>query len=159
MNFLLDTTFVLPIFGIDVQLKNEQMLREIWKNGLPNNEFFISSISLIEVMYKLNREYRYKKDPNILKKYELMLPTITTSTRVNLIDSHINSLINSYTIKIRHLGHTDLMDCWILGSAIVYDCIFVTEEIELKKLIKSEKEFNSVEFWNWNKFCRFHSKI
>ena len=57
---LLDTSFILPIFGIDVSFgKNfRNDVKSLLKYGINNHRIIVSSISLIEVMFKLNREYR-----------------------------------------------------------------------------------------------------
>ncbi|MHA1520906.1 MAG: PIN domain-containing protein [Promethearchaeota archaeon] len=151
---LLDTTFVLPLFGIDVQLPNLPLLRSIWKEEIPGFMFYLSSISLIEVMYKLNREFRLKRDPKILSRYDLILPTILNSNHVELIHSQTNPFVTSKFLKIRNLGHTDLMDCWILGSAVTINSIFLTEDTTLYKVIESHPLLKNTTFWNWKRLCK-----
>ncbi len=151
---LLDTTFVLPLFGIDVQLPNPSLLQKIWREEIPGYSFYLSSISLIEVMYKLNREFRLKKDPEILSRYDEILPTIVTSKHVELIHSHSDPFVTPNFLKIRNLGHSDLMDCWILGSAVTIKSIFLTEDTTIYKVIESHPLLKTTQFWNWKRLCR-----
>lgn len=151
---LLDTTYVLPLFGIDVQLPNKSLLQTIWAQGIPEYTFFLSSISLIEVMYKLNREFRLKQEPSILGRYDTILPTITSCDHVTLIHSHTDPFVTANFLKIRTLGHTDLMDCWIFGSAVTHNCIFLTEDTTLRRLIRDNPLLKATTFWNWDDFCK-----
>ncbi len=153
-SLLLDTTFVLPLFGIEVQLKNQKLLKKIWTEGVKGYSLKLSSISLIEVMYKLNREYRITGDLDAISRYNLILPTILNSPTVKLIHSHTDPLINQYFMRIREAGHSDLMDCWIFSTAIAHDAIFLSEDITLKKIAAKNEGIQSIQFWNWDKFTK-----
>ena len=156
---LLDTTFVLPLFGVEIDIgygipkdSFKQNLKQLWKEGKENYRIFISSISLMEVMYKMNAEFRKSGDINILKRYELVLPFILSSKHVNIINSHLDLRTLPHFRRIRSLGHKDLMDCWIFGSTVAYGCVFLSEEKTLKKIVAKDERLSGIPFLNWKQF-------
>ena len=150
-NLVLDTTYILPLFGIDIiitpNFKNE--LKILWKNGIPGFKIFLPSVCLIETMYKLNREYRNKKDVTILKRYPQILPTIITSKVVEIEHPQLNPTASKIAIVIRHENLTDLMDCWIAASAVALKGILLTEDKDLKEILKKIPETKSIITWSW----------
>ncbi|MHA2365784.1 MAG: PIN domain-containing protein [Candidatus Hodarchaeales archaeon] len=150
---ILDTTYVLPLFGIEVSLgeKFKNQLSLLWRKKSSDFNVYLPSVSLIEVMYKLNREFRKQNDINILKRYPQILPTVTTS-HISIDHPLLNPLASEIANKIRHAGHRDLMDCWIAASAIHLNGILITEDKELVETIKKIVEFKTTPIWNWNKF-------
>ena len=134
LSLLLDTTYVLPLFGIDINLDNNfrEEIKQLWKKGVKNYNIYLSSASIIESVYKLNREYRNSEDPEVLNRYHIVLPTIIRSKIVKIIDPFLNPVIAETSMKIREYCHKDLMDCWIAASAIKINAIFLTEDKELK---------------------------
>lgn len=80
---ILDTTFVLPLFGIMVDISPTFLteLKSTWNNGIAGYQFYLPSVCLIEVLYKLDREYRKKNTPEILERYSMILPTISISVK------------------------------------------------------------------------------
>ena len=154
INLLLDTTYVLPLFGIDINLDNDfrEEIKQLWKKGVKNYNIYLSSASIIESVYKLNREYRNSEDPEILNRYHVVLPTIIRSKIVKIIDPFLNPVIAESSMKIREFGHKDLMDCWIAASAIKIDAIFLTEDKELKNLLKKNPELKMNEIIDWKIF-------
>jgi len=151
INLLLDTTYVLPLFGIDINLDKDfrEEIKQLWKSGVKNYNLYLSSASIIESVYKLNREYRNSEDPEILERYHVVLPTIIKSKIVKIIDPFLNPVIAEKCMKIRKLGHKDLMDCWIAASAIAINAIFLTEDKELRILLKKNPDFKLNKIINW----------
>ena len=150
-NLILDTTYVLPLFGVDIDLtpnfKNE--LKNLWKHGIPGLKIFLPSVCLIETMYKLNREYRNKKDITILRRYPQILPTIITSKIVDIKHPQFNPTASKIAITLRQENLTDLMDCWIAASAVDLKGILLTEDKELKEILKKIPETKTIITWSW----------
>ena len=44
------------------------------------------------------------------------------------------------------------MDCLIAASAVILDAVLLTEDIELKKLLKTIPETNNLIVSSWNEF-------
>jgi len=151
INLLLDTTYVLPLFGIDINLDDSfrEEIKQLWKKGVKNYNIYLSSASIIESVYKLNREYRNSEDPEILNRYHTVLPTIIRSKNVKIFDSFLNPVIAETSMKIRNYGHKDLMDCWIAASAIGMNAFLLTEDKELKSLLRKYSELKIKKIIDW----------
>ncbi len=151
INLLLDTTYVLPLFGIEINLDDSfrEEIKQLWKKGVKNYNIYLSSASIIESVYKLNREYRNSEDPEILNRYHTVLPTIIRSKNVKIFDSFLNPVIAEISMKIRNYGHKDLMDCWIAASAIGMNAFLLTEDKELKSLLRKYSELKIKKIIDW----------
>ena len=152
----LDTTFVLPLFGLEINASKNPGFKEdfssLWNHGIDGYKLYLSTVSLIEAAYILNGVFRQSGDIEVFRKYEIALPTINNSPHVELFDSPQDIKSMQYLTQIRALGHKDLMDCWILGSAAALGCIFLSEEKVLKRLVSKDEQLGKVEFWNWKEF-------
>ena len=151
-SIILDTTYVLPLFGIKIELslKFEEQIKLLWKNGINEYKVFLPSVCLIETVFKLLNEYRKKNDFNILDRYQLILPTILNSP-IDMFNPELNSKASLIASLIRHSGHMDFMDCWIAGAAVALEGILLTEDKELEKVLRTIPETKTVIIWSWNK--------
>lgn len=148
---IIDTTYILPLFGIKIiELTNfKKISKEIWSNGLKGYILYLPSICLMETMFKLTREYRKSNDINILNRYAIAIPSILSTKSVQIFNPLLNPEANKIAINIRHAGHTDLMDCLIAASATALKGIFLSEDIELSKIMKVIPETKGVPIWSW----------
>ncbi|HMF33186.1 MAG TPA: hypothetical protein VKK79_17305 [Candidatus Lokiarchaeia archaeon] len=69
-SLVLDTTYVLPLFEIDVHLTTDfhEKLWELWKSGRQGYDICLPSTCLLESAYKLRRECRKQGDPTLARK-------------------------------------------------------------------------------------------
>ncbi len=150
-SIILDTTYVLPLFGIKDNLFEDfqDEFRQLWKNGLKRYDVYLPSTCLIETMFKLLNEYRKKEDMSILERYQLILPTVLNSP-IKIFNPEIDIKASSIASIIRSLGHFDYMDCWIAGSAVSINSIFLTEDKELVNHLKIIPETKKLIIWSWN---------
>ena len=150
-SIILDTTYVLPLFGIkiEISLKFEEQIKLLWKNGINEYNIYLPSVCLIETVFKLLNEYRKKKDFHILERYQRILPTVLNSP-VNLFNPELNPKASLIASIIRHSGHLDFMDCWISGSAVALDGILLTEDKELEKVLRTIPETKAIIISSWN---------
>ncbi|MHA1489884.1 MAG: hypothetical protein ACTSRI_09530 [Promethearchaeota archaeon] len=83
---ILDTTYILPIFGIEIIDLNDykNISKKIWSEGIKGYHIFLPSTCLIEVLYKLTSEYRKSKDITILNRFPTTIPSIESSKTVQL---------------------------------------------------------------------------
>lgn len=148
---ILDTSFILPLFGIKLKslTKINEGLKLIWGEGLDDFEVYLPSVCLIESLYKLIHEYKKNNNYKILKRYPLAIPTIITSQNVKIFNSYIDSTASQIAIKIRHSGHSDMMDCWIAASAAALNGILLTEDTLLIDILKSVPETKFLSIWSW----------
>lgn len=150
-SIILDTTYVLPLFGIEVILTPnfENEIKQLWESGISQYQLYLPSICLIETIYKLNREFRKIPRIEILKRYPLILPTIINSHHVQIFYPYIHLRASEIAMTIRQAGHPDLMDCWIAASAVVLEGILLTEDDELKQTIKRIPELQNTPIHSW----------
>jgi len=156
---VLDTTFILPFFGIKVKLSSNfrEQLKIIWTTDRDDFKLYLPSVCLIETVYKLLSEYRDKENFEILNRYQLILPTIINS-KVTIFSPEINRKASMIAAKIRHFGHPDILDCWIAASAVALNGILLTEDNELNDILPLIPETKDLKVWSWNKFCKHYFK-
>lgn len=153
---ILDTTYILPLFGIKIlELSNfKKIAKQLWSNGLKGYDLYLPSICLMEAMFKLNGEYRKSKDVNILNRYTITLPSILSSKSIQIFNPLLNPEANRIAFNIRHAGHPDLIDCLIAASATALKGIFLSEDIELRKIMKVIPETKDVPIWSWKNLIK-----
>jgi hypothetical protein len=98
---VLDTTFVLPLFGNDVEFTPgfKDVLKSIWKYGIDGYKLVLPTVCLLEVGYKLNKEYRERGDKHILERCPTVLPTVTRSSVVHMHDPHLDPAASSAAME------------------------------------------------------------
>ncbi len=151
-NILLDTTYVLPLFGIDLGEKLGKEIREFFKNGRKEDKIFLSESSLLEVLNKLNQEYRKQGRMSILDRYPLVLPTLLNFDFLTLVNSKLDSLIIENANILRRFGHSDFLDCIIAGTALKLDATLVTEDRELISKLNQVAEYAELKTLSWKNY-------
>jgi predicted nucleic acid-binding protein len=148
---ILDTIYVLPLFGIVIELSPSFLteLKLMWKNGLDGYQLYLPTPCLLESLYKLNREFRQSNNPEILDRYSLILPTILTSKVLTIIDSFTSPIISKLAMKIRKTGHSDLMDCLIGATAASMQGTFITEDKELRSRLENLDDIKHISIYTW----------
>ena len=148
---IFDTTYILPLFGIKIiELSDyKKISKQLWSNGLKGYNLYLPSICLMEVIFKLNGEYRKSKDVNTLNRYSIALPSILSSKSIQIFNPLLNPEANRISISIRHAGHTDLMDCLIAASATSLKGILLSEDIDLCNILKGLPQTKDVPIWSW----------
>jgi predicted nucleic acid-binding protein len=134
MKVFLDTTYLLPVIGIDVDLPKES-LRKLFNAEF---ELIVNQISLFELLGKASKYF--DKDDNILR-FEFGMRSILSSDKLNIVPvMDVGSLeLIRETCKFTR----DLPDCVILASALQYADILLTEAEDILKLWKRvSKEIN-----------------
>jgi predicted nucleic acid-binding protein len=151
---ILDTTYILPLFGIKIKdlSKLNEGINLMFGKEKRNFDVFLPSICLIEVLYKLVHEYKKNKDYDILNRYSLVIPTLTSSKNFTLFNPYLNSTATQFALKLRHSGHSDMFDCLIAGTAISVKGILLTEDNVLKNKLKDDPETKFLSIWSWNDF-------
>ena len=101
---ILDTTFILPLFGIKIKIDDdfESDIKRVWKNEIDG--------------------------------YQMILPTLL-NLPIKIFNCELNPKASMIASVIRHYGHPDFMDCWIAATAAVLNGIFLSEDVELKKIL------------------------
>jgi predicted nucleic acid-binding protein len=152
VDLILDTSYILPLFGIKIKISDtfDDELRRFWKNGLEGYKIFFSSMSLIEVIYLLNGEFRNIPNIEILERYPMVLPSVVNSSVVTMVDSIYDTEISKIANEIRMHGHKDVLDCYIAATAIERNGIFVSRDRDLKEVIQSMDKYKGQKIIKWN---------
>ncbi|MBE0516643.1 MAG: hypothetical protein IBX41_04525 [Methanophagales archaeon] len=129
MKVLLDTTYLLPAVGIDIDLP-EDLLEKLFSS---RHSFIINELSLFELFGKASRfisgkekakERFYTGMKSILSSKIDLKPVFTLDTLPIMLDVHER-------IK-------DLPDCPIVATAVVYSDVMLTEAKDIPKLVDFE---------------------
>ena len=152
-SLILDTTFILPLFGIKINMYNnfERDIKQVWKNKIKGYDVYLPSICLIEAIFKLLNEYKKTNDFSILDRYQKILPTVL-NLPITIFNCELNPKASKIASIIRHSGHSDFMDCWIAATAVVLDGVFLSEDLELKNILKKIPETKDLIIWSWDNF-------
>lgn len=152
-SLILDTTFILPLFGIKIKMDDdfENDLKQIWKNKIKGYDVYLPSICLIETFFKLINVYKKTNDFSILDRYQMILPTLLNFP-INIFNCELNPKASMIASIIRHSGHPDFMDCWIAATAVALDGVFLSEDVELKNILKKIPETKNLLVSSWDDF-------
>ncbi|MEE9378016.1 MAG: PIN domain-containing protein [Candidatus Lokiarchaeia archaeon] len=152
-SLILDTTFILPLFGIKIKMEDdfETYLKQVWKNEIKGYVVYLPSLCLIETIFKLLNVYKKTNDFSVLDRYQKILPTLL-NLPINIFNCELNPKASMIASIIRHFGHTDFMDCWIAATAVALNGVFLSEDIELKNILKKIPETKDLVVSSWDDF-------
>lgn len=139
---ILDTTYILPLFGIKIiELSNfREVSKKLFGGKFKQFDLFLPSNCLEEVLFKLVSLYKKDKDLRILNRYSATLPSLLSFNSLKIFNPLTNSNASLIATKIRYAGDTDLMDCLIAATAVVLKGILLTQDNELGKIIEEIPE-------------------
>ncbi len=133
LDVLLDSTYLLPSFGIEVEGLSEehiQVLREAWSKGLVR--FHCLSVVWIEVIGKVYREAR---------KSGVEISDVVDTAISSLLDSGVYNWISptsdatKLAFKLHLAGHKDIIDNLLYATSITRSMIFLTMDKALKDFL------------------------
>jgi rRNA-processing protein FCF1 len=129
MKVLLDTTYLLPAVGIDVDLP-EDLLERLFSS---NYSFIINELSLFELFGKASRFMA--GDDEVKERFFTGLKSILSS-KIDL--KPLFTLDTLSAVREVHERIKDLPDCPIVATAIVYSDVMLTEANDIPKLVDFE---------------------
>lgn len=135
---LLDTTYFLPIFGIDIELSKDEEI--ILQKVIDKLSPMINSLSLFEAKWKIL--YFSRNNRQLLDRYYKFLKFITLTNKIKVIPFY-KPEIDELATKLYKL-HKDYIDCSILAAAIMTADVLLTEDSiikDLEKTLKKQKAF------------------
>ena len=130
---LLDTTYLLPSFGIEVEgLSDEHIraLREAWSKGLVR--FYCLSVVWIEVIGKVCREAR-KLGVEVGDVVDLAIRSLLESGVYNWVSPTPDAIRLAF--RLRLIGHRDIIDNLLYATSITRDMIFLTTDEALRAFL------------------------
>lgn len=132
----LDTTYLMPLFGFDVSVKNlkRQLLQAMSEDRFI---FMYSPVSLIEIQWQVIKLGRTGHDVDELeKRFSRAITSLKNATRWKAID-FVDAKINDLAFDLRRTGHQDYFDTVIASSALWHADLLVTEDEPLKLAIQA----------------------
>ncbi|MGQ4891600.1 MAG: PIN domain-containing protein [Candidatus Njordarchaeia archaeon] len=151
-NILIDTTYLLPLFGIDLQQFQKKDLEKLLDSKI---NIWFNPISLIEakwVIYKIA-----KKDQVLLNS----LREIYNETIDNLISGYnikptplINSEIDNLENLLYDHGIKDFFDRIIASTAKIVTGVLLTEDKELRTVLVKIREFKDLKILSWKELVK-----
>ncbi|TFG21260.1 MAG: type II toxin-antitoxin system VapC family toxin [Promethearchaeota archaeon] len=156
---VLDTTYILPLYGIEVDgLKDlEKNLISLLNGNNSKISLYIPSVTMLEALYKLIREFKLQDDKNILNRYPMATRSIVENPVLVIVNPLLHPEISNIALNIRSEGHTDLFDCLIAGTAIFHKAILVTQDNELERIIRNIPQYYNQQILDWKKFMQHPS--
>lgn len=153
----LDTTYLMPLFNLDTSIQglNQQVKEQLAKNLYV---FSYSPVSFIEIKWQIIRlEKKGQNREPFEKQFSQTLTSLKYDKRYQVI--HFSEArINDASYELMKLGHNDYFDTIIASSAIWEAEYFITEDMDLKKIINilfeqsKIPELPVISVLNWSDF-------
>lgn len=140
LKVLLDSTYLLPSFGVEVEGFSEEdivKLKELLDDGAV--EMYYSPIVWVEILGKIARELRRKRaGKEVLTQVSLALKSITeTGTYRAVLPS---SKDVELALRLRLLGHRDNIDNLLYAIAHNNGLVLMSMDKTLRNFIEENKE-------------------
>jgi len=143
LKVLLDSTYILPSFGVEVEgLSDEHLLQLRQARVAGKIKFYCLSAVWVEVLGKVYRESKRLK-VNIKDVVEIATMSLLESGFYEWIQPSSNAI--KLAFELRMLGHKDNIDNLLYATSITNGMIFLTMDDELKEfLFKHGYETNNL---------------
>jgi PIN domain nuclease of toxin-antitoxin system len=150
-SWLLDTTYILPFFGIDVAILG---LRESMTRILASrqHDIGITSLSIIEAKWLSIQQFKKKNDKTYLGRANMAIESLQGGRYMKVTDPWFVKNAARYADRLLELGHKDYFDCWIAGTARAEGRTLVSEDEPLAKLIVEEAHWDDFKMVPWKDF-------
>jgi hypothetical protein len=126
MNVLLDSTYLLPAVGIDVNLP-EDLLEQLFSS---NHSLIINELSLFELFGKASRHMTGSETAK--ERFYTGMKSILSS-QIDI--KPVFTLDTIPVVRELHERLKDLPDCPIVATALVYADVLLTEAEDIPKLV------------------------
>jgi len=133
----LDTTFILPTFGISVNFATNSEIKYVLQKHInAGNKLYISEISLLEAYLKTISIARKRKLDSLFKKAFKAFFTIKNSQLLRKINYASYNIIKNTTNLLKM--HKDPFDAIIMSTAISERMPLVTEDSDIINILPHE---------------------
>jgi len=131
---VLDTTYLLPFFGIAVKGVDEHRVASLRKKF----ELIYPVLMLPELWAKVMREVERRKLKEVPDQVLDALQALLGEIDVKLATPCLDQL--TIAAKLRLIGHKDIFDCLGYGCAVAIDGKFLSEDKKLRKFLEGLDE-------------------
>ncbi len=130
---VVDTTFILPFFGIDVEGINSEEVVRLKNKGF---KLLYPKLLLVELIAKISKEAHRKGLKELPEAAKEALESLMAETDVELVDPKPEHLIEA--AKLRLLGHRDFFDNILYATAYIEKALLLTADKDLTSFIKEK---------------------
>ena len=142
---ILDTTYLLPAFGVEVSVDSSDVILEVLERFLSmGGVIYVSTISVLEAYLKAYRLSEKKGNDKGIRAAEVGFMAIVNDNRILKVD-FMEMEVFREAHRIRRT-HGDPFDCFIFATAKALGTPLVTEDREAKRYL--------TEVVNWGEFKR-----
>jgi len=130
MKILLDTTYLLPIVGVDV-VGVEQALRVLKKlrdRGVA--EYYYTQYNILEILGKLGR-IRYDVE-------RVTIGLLAIEEGFKQVEPSLKGWLKA--LELRSKGYKDLIDLLLYATSLTHNLIFLTRDKQLIEFLKKNNE-------------------
>ena len=136
---ILDTTYILPLYRIEVKKKTLNKLKDQFQELLQRTSFdnpiLISSYSILEAKWKVLHEYKKGANNEILENAVKAQTALVHDRRIKIINWIDDVEIDTEAINLWVAGHNDLADCYIAATAKQKEAVLITEDKDLRTFL------------------------
>jgi len=149
--WLLDSTYIMPFFGINVNIPNikNDLTRLLFK---VSGKIFVTSCSLIEAKWKAIRNYFKSGDKQYLERANSAFESFQQNKYITLLNAWFVRDASKWADQLLIEGHQDYFDCWIAGTAMAQNLVLISEDKPLFQIIKRLKAWKSFNCISWTDF-------
>lgn len=135
IEYFLDTSFLIPFFGMSINIKN---IEKDFENILNRNEpiFGYSDISLVEIRFLIENKIRKGSPVELRDEYAVGLDILEYSDQfqnVGISDVDVSNLEIKFLTKY---NYKDYFDCLIMASSYFTSKYLVTMDGSIKSTMK-----------------------
>lgn len=136
---MLDTTYLLPAFGVELDFDSAENITKVLDNITEiGSNVYLSDLSPLECFLKAFRLAEKVKSQAGKEAAKIGFLAVTKDPSAFTILSHSDEDIITEAFMIRN-SHRDPFDCFIFATAKVLEATLVTEDDDAWKYVGSDK--------------------
>ena len=137
LKVLLDTSFVLPSFGIET---GREVLEGLKRLVNVKAEIYYSTFSILESLWVATR--LSKSGPFDADRFDLGLRSILESGKYREVREDAGTF--NEALRLRMLGHNDMVDNILYASSMGFNLKFLTLDDELNDFVRAKRLSNTI---------------
>jgi len=134
---LLDTSFLLPTLGIEVE---QEVIDSLSKLNSERIKPFYSDLSLLESSWMAIKQIKKGNYQDAIFRKGLL--SITKTGYYEVVSADANDYL--VALSFYQNGHLDMIDNLLYATALSYRCHFLTIDDQLRRFIKDKKYENVI---------------
>ena len=135
---MLDTTYILPAFGIHVDVAPASEIKEILRKYAERGVLlYVSEVSIFEAYVKTIAVAKKRKIPNLFGKAVDGVITMLNDPMISIMDYKESEILEEASKILK--SHNDPFDAIIFATAVVKDIKLATEGKDAEDFLSRER--------------------